>query len=1051
MAEQIDRLGVEAVVAGISQYVSDANRFDSSTRKMGGSVDSVGRSFKFSAGDAIKFGAAVAGVDLTLRAASRGLTSFVSNTVGAAIAAESSFAGIRKTFDATEAEYERLFQLNRDLAKEIPVSLNEINRIGELGGQLGIRGVENLQEFEKTIAAISVTTNLTAEEAALSFAQIANVLQIPQDEIDNLGAGVVGLGNNFATTESKIVSFTQNIAGAGAVAKLSAGDVLGIATAFSSVGAEAEAGGTAVQKVLLAMQSAVINGGDELEIFARTTGQTTEEFARGFREDAGRELNNFVRGLAVLGEDGVRVLQDLGLEDQRLVRSFLSVVNAGDLLERAMAQGNEEVAKGTALTEEANKRYETAESRLQILQNRLKDVALQGGLAALEGISPLIDELNEFLALHGDEAAEALADAFERGIDLASDMADEVGKLVDLIRDLKSIGVVDLAFDLAMTQADKILLVLAAATAGFLAFGPGGALVIGGVTLGSLTVASVFANIGAGGIGPGVSRGTGDQGRFGPQITDANELIKAASAQMGVDAYDLGRELVEQGIIEAFQPNGPGSTSLRFAAGGMNRFAELYPQAAQALGVGPSFNVPLPGDWWFDEEAGIWRHPNDTGQSFDVPLPPGGLGSGGPDATYSPPGSSASNREAERARREALREAEGIIRDFLRAQEEARRAEIDNLNLLGDLITDALRDQAEEQLRLTEDSLDERRDAYEDFYEDRIDQIERERDAQVAALNAERDARLAAIDAQIDALDAERSAERRAELQRQLSLAYDPEERARIEADLREEDRRDLEDQLRDQQQLIRDDYDRRIDAAEAAADERVRIAKAEREAEMAEIDRLEAEARATYEAQTDSFALESEARRLIAEGEFEAIEALLASQPETWRTAGMSMGEALKDGIRQSLGNFIATTLAGAGVGPAAGNPNQEQIDNLNAIGKANELRGTPAFVQQSTRDKIVALGGVPEFERGLKQGMVTRRMLAYLDPNEVVLNPEQIGGFFDMAEGGTTFGPEAFRGMFEGASFNGTPRDNMLAAREVFQQMIDDQLTRGARRYGG
>jgi TP901 family phage tail tape measure protein len=314
-----------------------------------------------------------------------------------AIDFESSFAGIRKTMDLTEAEFGKLAQANRDLAKAIPISVNELNRIGELAGQLGIQGVANVVKFEDTIAKLAVTTDLTADAAALSFAQIANIMQLPQDQIDRLGSTIVGLGNNFATVESQIVEFTQRIAGAGALAGLTAGDVAGISTAFASLGVNAEAGGTAVQKVLLTMLESVATGSDELAIFAKTTGLTTAEFARLWRDDAGAAFAAFVEGLGAQGDAAIVTLDDLGLADQRLIRSFLSAAGAGDLLNRAMEQGNVLWEANTALTEEAEKRFATTASQIQLFKNRLQDVAITLGNALLPVLNAALTALVPFV------------------------------------------------------------------------------------------------------------------------------------------------------------------------------------------------------------------------------------------------------------------------------------------------------------------------------------------------------------------------------------------------------------------------------------------------------------------------------------------------------------------------------------------------------------------------------------------------------------------------------------------------------------------------------
>ena len=117
----------------------------------------------------------------------------------AAIDFQSSFAGIRKTVEATEEQFAQLAQGMRDLAKTIPVNVNELNRIGEAAGQLGIK-TENIIGFTEVMAKLAVTTNLSAEQAATSLARLANITQMPQEHFDRLGSTLVALGNNLATT-----------------------------------------------------------------------------------------------------------------------------------------------------------------------------------------------------------------------------------------------------------------------------------------------------------------------------------------------------------------------------------------------------------------------------------------------------------------------------------------------------------------------------------------------------------------------------------------------------------------------------------------------------------------------------------------------------------------------------------------------------------------------------------------------------------------------------------------------------------------------------------
>jgi TP901 family phage tail tape measure protein len=317
-------------------------------------------------------------------------------TAKAAIDFESSFAGVRKTVNATEAEFAELAQGMRDLSKEIPINVNELNKIGEAAGQLGIK-TENILGFTEVMAQLGVTTNLSAEQAATSLARLANITQMPQSEFGRLGSTIVDLGNNFATTEAEIVDFGLRIAGAGQIAGLSEHQILAIGSAMSSVGVQAEAGGTAVQKVLNGMTEAVATGGKELTTFAETAGLSAEQFAAAFRDDAANAFNLFVQGLGRQGDQAFVTLDKLKLGNERVIRAFLSLANAGDLLTRNLDTASNAWEQNTALTEEARKRFETTASQLTLLWNRVKDVGITIGNALLPAIQSTIGLLNALM------------------------------------------------------------------------------------------------------------------------------------------------------------------------------------------------------------------------------------------------------------------------------------------------------------------------------------------------------------------------------------------------------------------------------------------------------------------------------------------------------------------------------------------------------------------------------------------------------------------------------------------------------------------------------
>lgn len=316
---------------------------------------------------------------------------------------ESAFAGVRKTVNATEEQFEALEKGIRSMAKEIPATAIEIAEVAEAAGQLGIK-TDAVLEFTKTMTNLGVATDLTAQQAAMSLAQLANITQMPQDQFDRLGSTIVALGNNLATTESKIVDMGLRLAGAGKQVGLTEAQILSFAGALSSVGIEAEAGGSAFSKVMVQMQLAVEKGGDSLKNFAKIAGVSTGEFKRMFKEDATSAIIAFVEGLGNAeskGKSAIAMLDDMGISEVRLRDALLRAAGAGNLFSESLQIGTKAWQENTALTKEAEERYKTFESRLTVFKNKLHDIAiLLGGSISLV-FSDLLAIINPILDVIG--------------------------------------------------------------------------------------------------------------------------------------------------------------------------------------------------------------------------------------------------------------------------------------------------------------------------------------------------------------------------------------------------------------------------------------------------------------------------------------------------------------------------------------------------------------------------------------------------------------------------------------------------------------------------
>lgn len=414
---------------------------------------------------------------------------------------ESAFAGVKKTVDATDQQLADIEEGLRNMAKNMPMTAVELAGIAEAAGQLGIQ-TENIEDFTKTMADLSVATNLTSDEAASEFAKFANITGMAQDQFDRLGSTVVDLGNHMATTEADITSMAMRLAGAGTQVGMSEADIMGFAAALSSVGIEAEAGGSAMSKMMVNMQlavetgaeawkpleeslartghttaqaeSAVATGGKTLTNFAAAVGwnakqlkasvkeaqsaagslqdfadvanMSSEEFAAAFKDNAAKALSAFISGLndtERLGQSAIVTLDSMDIKEVRLRDTLLRAANASDLFNDSIDRANNAFEENTALAKEADQRYQTFESRLDMVKNRVTDMGITLYQDFRDPLSDCLDVALDFTDsdLFDPSKIENMAKGFKKNIPTVIRQVDNAkDAFVDFAHPLFEIG-----------------------------------------------------------------------------------------------------------------------------------------------------------------------------------------------------------------------------------------------------------------------------------------------------------------------------------------------------------------------------------------------------------------------------------------------------------------------------------------------------------------------------------------------------------------------------------------------------------------------------------
>lgn len=402
-----DASDLEATISGVSQQLEELERTQSNTKGVKGVRESTSAyqglaSQLKDTGKGIKeVGENIDTITKPIQYASTALAAGGVASAKFAIDFEDSFAGVKKTVDATPEQLAKIKQGIIDLSTTgidgrgaIPQTTTELNELAAAGGQLGI-SQENIIDFTEVMAQMGTATNLVGEEGAATLARFQNVMGVGQNEIRNIGSAIVDLGNHSATTESEIAAMALRMGKYGSSVRMSAADVLGYSAALSSLGIEAQMGGSAIGRTWLSIEKAVANGGEGLKAFAKYSGKSAEEFKEQWNTDSSGAFNGLLKGLQS-AENLTLALDDLGINNTQDIQAMMALVNGYDLVTESVNRSNTAYKANTALQEEFDRKAETTASKLSVAKNNVVEIARSFGDLMLPTIVDVSNGVSQY-------------------------------------------------------------------------------------------------------------------------------------------------------------------------------------------------------------------------------------------------------------------------------------------------------------------------------------------------------------------------------------------------------------------------------------------------------------------------------------------------------------------------------------------------------------------------------------------------------------------------------------------------------------------------------
>jgi len=309
---------------------------------------------------------------------------------------ESSMLSVAKTTGIVGEELKALSDDFIELTKSVPSSAEELANIGAIAGQLGIQARSDIVIFTDTVAKMAAVTDLSAESAATSLAELSNVFKLPIGEAAKLGSALNEVANTTTASAEVLVNFSQRIGVVGRQVGLSAADVIGLSGTLKGLGFNAELAGTAVSKTFIQLIT-------NTETFAEQSGVSVKEFRKNLERDAIGTVIKWAESINELPkEELINALDEAGVKGARALPVFLALSGATADLAKNVGTSNKAFKEATSLQDEFNIQIGSTANQAKLLGNVINALFIDLGTDLLPTVKLMIQALKE--VANSDEA-----------------------------------------------------------------------------------------------------------------------------------------------------------------------------------------------------------------------------------------------------------------------------------------------------------------------------------------------------------------------------------------------------------------------------------------------------------------------------------------------------------------------------------------------------------------------------------------------------------------------------------------------------------------------
>lgn len=302
-------------------------------------------------------------------------------SIGAARDFNAQMRELTKVTDPTTAR--EMGSAVRDMAKEMPVAVEELGNIAAAAGRFGIEGPENIESFTRSVAKMAESTDLTVDVAGEAFAKLSTLTDTPIPRIENLGSSINELSNTMATSSSEIVENMMRSAGTLSALGAKNTEIVALAGSMNEMFSSASKAGRGLKRLGQEMMDPRKVAG-----LAQALGMNVDQFKAMRSEDP---TGLMLRMAETMRENG-RGADTLRENLTSFSRTALTAMSKNlDNTRAALDRSGTAFDENTSLAREYEIATSSTGASIQVFRNKVNDLAITVGQRLLPPLNRGID------------------------------------------------------------------------------------------------------------------------------------------------------------------------------------------------------------------------------------------------------------------------------------------------------------------------------------------------------------------------------------------------------------------------------------------------------------------------------------------------------------------------------------------------------------------------------------------------------------------------------------------------------------------------------------